>query len=69
MKPPGMITEKIAAVPDKNGNLFEAYELRRPDGKGCIFIDIRMAECIPGGLEAIRNGISPHHMIVREYLE
>lgn len=66
MPEPSRIQHKICVATDNNGNIFEAYELRR-EGRS-IFIDVRAAE-VCGGIERIRNGIAPYHMIVMEMLQ
>jgi hypothetical protein len=60
------VLEKIVPVADKRGNTFEAYELRC-SGKS-IFIDCQIAERC-GGIERVREGIAPYHMIVMEMLK
>jgi hypothetical protein len=66
-KLPDGMRPMIAITTDINGNVFEAYVLRNPNG-GSIKIDVRMAEYITGGICAIRNGIEPYHQIVCEVL-
>lgn len=56
---------RIVPVQDKRENTFEAYEL--VCGERHLFIDVRAAEAI-GGIEKLREGIVPYHMIVCETL-
>jgi hypothetical protein len=60
---------RITIAEDKNRLKFEAYELRRENGSGSIFIDRALVESLPGGIEAIRNAIAPHFLIVCERLK
>lgn len=65
-KIPDGLRPTVVVAKDGNGLMFEAYVLRRAGHT--IKIDVRMAECIPGGICAIRNGIEPYHDIVCEAL-
>lgn len=58
---------RIAVARDQNGNVFEAFELRLQSGQA-IFVDIHLAELV-GGIESVRQAISPHFMIVMETLK
>lgn len=65
-KIPDGLRPTIVIAKDGNGLMFEAHVLRRAGHT--IKIDVRMAECIPGGICAIRNGIEPYFDIVCEAL-
>lgn len=65
-KLPEGVTPMVVPAQDGNGNRFEAYVLRQSSG-ATIYIDVRTAEFIHGGIVALRNGISPHHYIVCEH--
>lgn len=60
------VVPKIVPARDKQENVFEAYELRDERGRS-IFIDVQAANAV-GGIERLRNGISPYHHIVCEVL-
>lgn len=61
------IAPRITIAHDKDGLMFEAYELRRNTAQS-IFIDRTFAEQ-NGGIEKVRGAISPHYMIVMECLQ
>lgn len=63
---PDGVKPRIVAATDANNNVFEAYVLRC-EGRD-LFIDVRMADFVEGGIAAIRNGIVPFHMIVCDSL-
>ncbi len=58
---------QIVPVADKNGLVFEAYILRDDLGRR-ICIDRGLVDMF-GGIEKVRDAISPHHMIVCEVLK